>query len=376
VGGDVKLRKFDFSTPNQPVLATTRNLGSLGGGTLAGIGLDGGDIVLAGSSGGALSVGATTRAYSGGIDAFAARISASLTPGGADAIAYYGGAGEDRATAMTVSGGKVWIAGTSKADLPGLTKIDELDGFVASIDVAAGSVGYSQRFSGQDGFAAPSTIAVSQTGSSVLDRLGLPSGAIEYSDSQRITAATAARAGDTFQIRTRTGGRAVTVAIEEKDTLDTLAAKIRKATGYSIRVEVVSDSDTRKLQIKPINDRYSLEILGGVGGKDALEALGLQEGFVRSTKVVDDKILPGDGGTPMYGLKLARDLKITTKADIKTTLDELTLAMSTIRTAYRDLQSAATPKDPLANVKGTAPAYLKGQIANYQAGLARLTGGG
>jgi hypothetical protein len=209
----------------------------------------------------------------------------------------------------------------------------------------------------------------------VLDRLGLPVGAIDYSDSQRVTAATAARAGDTFQIRTRTGGRAVTVTIEDKDTLDTLAAKVRKATGYAIRVDVVSDADTRKLQIKPMNERYSLEILGGTGGRDALEALGLQEGFVRTTKVEDEKILPADGGAPMYGLKLARDLKIGTETDIKTTIDELTLAMSAIRTAYRDLQAAATPKDPLANVKGTAPAYLQGQIANYQAGLSRLTGG-
>lgn len=375
-GGNAKLRRFDFTTPGAPTLAATRDLGSLGGGALAGVALDGGDIVLAGSSGGALSVGTTTRASSGGVDAFAAKISSSLAPSGSDAIAYYGGTGEDRATAMTISGGKVWIAGTSKGDIGAQTKIGEVDGFVAELDVAAGTVGYSQRFSGEEGFAAPTTIAVGQTGSSVLDRLGLPEGAIAYSDSQRITAATAARDGDTFQIRTRSGGRAATITIEEKDTLDTLAAKIRRATGYAIRVDVVSDSDTRKLQIKPINDRYSLEILGGTGGRDALEALGLQEGFVRSTKVEDDVIVPADGGTPMYGLKMDRGLNLNTETDVKHALDELSLAMSTIRSAYRAMQAEATPKDPLANVKGTAPAYLTAQIANYQAGLDRLLGGG
>jgi hypothetical protein len=375
-GGNAKLRRFDFSTPATPTLATTRDLGSLGGGTLAGIALDGGDIVLAGSSGGALSVGSTTRAYSGGVDAFAARVSSSLAPSGSDAIAYYGGAGEDRATAMTVSGGKVWIAGTSKADIGAQTKIGELDGFVAELDVATGAVGYSQRITGQDGFSAPTTIAVGQTGSSILDRLGLPEGQIAYSDSQRVTAATAARDGDTFQIRSRTGGRAVTITIEDKDTLDTLAAKIRRATGYAIKVDVVSEADTRKLQISPINDRYSLEILGGVGGRDALEALGLQEGFVRKTEVKDDQIVPADGGKPMYGLKLARDLSLNSETEVKRALDELSLAMSTIRTAYRAMQAENTPKDPLANVKGTAPAYLTSQIANYQAGLDRLMGGG
>lgn len=374
--GVVKLRRFDGSVPGAPTLAATRDLGSLGGGTLAGIALDGGNIVLAGSTGGSLSVGTTTRAYSGGIDAFAAQVSSSLAASGSDAIAYYGGGGEDRATAMTVSGGKVWLAGTSKDDIGAATKIGEVDGFVAELDVATGAVGYTQRFSGEDGFAVPSTITVGQTGSSVLDRLGLPEGAIAYRDSQRVTAATAARDGDTFQIRTRTGGRAVTITIEDKDTLDTLAAKIRRATGYAIRVDVVSEADTRKLEIKPINDRYSLEILGGTGGRDALEALGLNEGFVRKTKVEDEQIVPADGGKPMYGLKMARDLLIDTDTNIKTALDELSLAMSTIRTAYRALQAEATPKDPLANVKGEAPAYLKARIANYQAGLDRLLGGG
>ncbi|WP_374570053.1 hypothetical protein [Phenylobacterium sp.] len=377
-GGDAKLRQFDFTTANAPTLAATRDLGSLGGGSLAGVALDGSKVVLAGSSGGVLSVGTTTRAYSGDIDAFAATVSTDLSSTASDAIAYYGGSGSEHATAVTVSGGKVWIAGTSKGDIGGAAPIGDVDGFVAELDVATGAVGYSQRFSGKDGFATPNTITVGQTGSSVLDRLGLPEGTINYKDSQLITAATAARDGDSFQIRTRIGGPAVTISISNDDTLDTLAQKIRRVTGYTVKVDVVSDVDSRKLQIKPINDRYSLEILGGTGGKDALEALGLQEGFVRATTIdkKTDKIVPADGGSPMYALKLPRDVSLNSDTDVKNALDKLSLAMSAVRTAYRDLQSAATPKDPLANVKGTAPAYLTAQIANYQAGLDRLTGGG
>ena len=375
-GGAAVLRRFDYSTPGSPTLAATRNLGSLGGGSISGVALDNGKIVLAGSSGGALSVGTTTRAYSGGVDAFAAQVSSSLAAGGSDAIAYYGGSGEDRATAMTVSGGKVWLAGTSKGDLGASTLVGKKDGFVAELDIASGAVGYTQRYSGKDGFVAPSSISVTQTGASALDRMGLPAGQIAYSDSQKVTAATAARAGDTFQIRTRTGGSPVTITIEDKDTLDTLAAKIRKATGYAIKVDVVSDSTSRKLQIKPMNDRSSLEILGGAGGKNALEALGLEEGFVRATKVEDGKILPADGGKQMYGLKLPHDLNLNSAASVKEALDKLTYAMSKIRAAYRDMQAVDSPKDPLANVKGPAPAYLTAKIANYQAGLDRLTGGG
>lgn len=373
-GGEVQLRRFDVTDPTKPTLSATRNLGSLGGGSFAGIAMDGGALVIGGSSTGALGIGGVTRAASGDMDAFAARISADLSAGG-DQIAYYGGTGQDRATAMTVSGGKVWLTGYSKGEIAGLTKIGEQDGFVAELDVGAGSVGFAQRYTAKDGIVAPSTIAVAATGASVLDRLGLPSGTVEYSDSQLLTAATAVRAGDQFQIK-RGNGRASTITIEAKDTLDTLAAKVRRATGYAVKVDIVTDGDVRKLQIKPMNERSTLEILGGIGGRDALEALGLQEGFVRATTYEDGVAKPADGGAPIYGLKLARDLSIASEDDIRVTMDELSLALSTIRKAYRDMQAAATPKDPLADLKGEAPAYLKAKLANYQAGLSRLTGGG
>jgi hypothetical protein len=48
-----------------------------------------------------------------------------------------------------------------------------------------------------------------------------------------------------------------------------------------------------------------------------------------------------------------------------------------IRTIYKDLLAAATPKSAqAAAATGKAPAYLTNQIANYQAALNRLTGGG
>jgi hypothetical protein len=148
-------------------------------------------------------------------------------------------------------------------------------------------------------------------------------------------------------------------------------------TGFSVRVEVVSDGQTRRLQIKPPNERSTLEILGGRGGRDALEALGLQEGFVRSTTISDDgKLLPTDGGAPMYSLRLARDLDISGKDGIKTAIDELTFAMTEIRKAYREMNEAANPRLKTPEASGPPPAYLQSQLANYQAGLARLTGGG
>jgi hypothetical protein len=376
-GGEAKLRRFDVSDINAPVLGATRSLGSLGGGTIAGVALDGGgNVVLAGSTGADLSVGATTRAKADSVDAFALKISADLTSTTADKIAYYGGAGDDRATAMTVANGKVWLTGTSKAPLPNLpTTVGKADGFAVELDIDTGQVGWSQRFTGKDGYGAPTSISVDAAGSSVLDRLGLPTGPIEYADSQLITSATSARAGDSFQIRTRPGARPVTITIEAEDTLDKLVKKIQRATYFQVKAEVSSGLESRSLQIRPINSRSSIEILGGKGGLDALESLGLHEGFVRTTKVEDDKIVPSDGGAPMYGLKLARDLSIDSKEAIKATIDELTQATAVIRTAYRDLQAGLNPQANKPKVNGEVPAYLKDQIANYQAALVRLTGG-
>lgn len=375
--GAAKLRSFDYANPAKPVESASRDLGMLGGGSIAGIALQGGSIVIAGATGAALNVGANTRPYADATEAFAARVDLSLTPGAGDVVAYYGGAGDDRATAFALADGKVWLTGASKGALPSGEKIGQVDGFVVGLDLDSGEAVYEQRFSGKDGFATPTTIAVDATGASVLDRLGLPKGEIAYTDSQRITAATAARDGDQFQIRTRPGARPVTVTIADDDTLDTLAQKVRRATGFSVRVDVVSDGQNRRLQIKPQNDRSTIEILGGRGGRDALEALGLQEGFIRATEITDKgKVVPKDGGDPMYSLRLARDLSISSKDAIKTTIDELTLAMTELRKAYREMNSVDAPEQKGKNAGGQPPAYLTNQIANYQAALNRLTGGG
>ncbi|MCC7268531.1 MAG: hypothetical protein IT546_14505 [Caulobacteraceae bacterium] len=377
-GGRAILRRFDVSGA-APAVAATRDLGGLAGGSIAGIGFDGnGRLLVAGAAGGAtLNAGTVTRAYAGGTDAFAVSIAADLSAGAGDSVAYYGGAGADKASAMTVAGGKVWITGATDQDLPGMTRIGKSDGFVVGLDVQAGSVDFQRRFSGKDTFVAPTTIAVDTAGTSVLDRLGLPRGELAYTDSQRITAATSARAGDQFQIKARGGGRPVTVTIEETDTLDTLATKIRRATGFAVKVEIVPDATERRLQIKPLNQRYTAELISGPAGRDALESLGLDAGILRSTTSEDGKVVPADGGDPIFGLKLSRDLSINSKEGLKAAVDALTYATSQLRAAYREIsgQNEASQTGP-GKKGGTVPTYMTDQLANYQAALARLGGGG
>jgi hypothetical protein len=373
------VRSIDVTDPKQMSVAAVRNLGSLGGGAITGIGLDGsGNLLLGGSSGANLSVGNVTLAKNAGLDAFGARISTDLTSTSSDAVAYFGGSGSDRATAATIANGQVWLTGTSKTDLPGLTAVGKQDGFVAALDVGAGAVTYSQRFTAKDQMAAPEAIAVDTTGASALDRLGLPTGQLQYDDSTLITAVTSARAGDQFQIRMGNSSVPTTITIDATDTLSSLADKIRRAGLFNINVTTTFTGSETQLSIKPANDRQTFELLNGPPGRDALGALGLSQGLVRNTIADKTKgVIPADKGTQTYGLHLPATLDLASKADIKTALDSISNAITTVRAIYADLKQAATPKDPLAAAGGgQVPAYLQARIADYSSALARLTAGG
>jgi len=360
----------------------TRDLGDMQGGAIAGLAVEGGELYVGGNTrNAALSVATgVTPTTGGGMDAFAAKFSTNLGDTSADKLVYFGGAGNDTATAMAVSGGKVYLTGVSG---DAAAAKGGQDGYFTQINMGTGAVEATQKLTGKDGYVAPSAIAVDATGASALDRFGLPKGTLDYTASQNVVSATSARPGDTFQIRTSDGGALKTITIEAKDTLETLAAKVRRAGGFRAKVEVVSSGDVRRLKISAASDKSTVEVLAGKGGADALAALGLSEGIIRKTKIEDGKSVPADGGAKIYGLQLGADMDLTDEASIKKAMAEISTAATVVRNIYKDLENAAKPKSlqqaaAAAGKKptGPAPAYLTAQIANYQAALNRLTGGG
>jgi hypothetical protein len=367
----------NVTTAGAATALATRDLGDLGGGAIVGLTLDGGDLYLGGSTrNGALAAGTPVTAHSGGVDGFALRLSTDLTSTADDQLAYVGGTGDDTVTAMAATGGKVWLTGSAGVGLGGAA-MGAKDGFVSQVDLTDGAVDWTERLGGKDGYATPTSIAVGATGASALDKLGLPSGTMDYTRSTSIVSATSIRAGDSFQIISGSGAPK-TITIAANDTLDTLATKVRRATGYKAKVEVVSDGDVRKLKISPVNDSATVEILPGKGGDDALEALGLNPGVARRTVMQDGKSVSADGKGPVYGLKLTQDLDLSTETGRANALKILNDALGVIRNAYKDLETAAKPKPlvtPGAGASGPVPAYLSAQISNYQAALSRLTGG-
>ncbi|MEI7932500.1 MAG: hypothetical protein WCI21_05530, partial [Alphaproteobacteria bacterium] len=286
--------------------------------------------------------------------------------------------GDNTVTGMAVANGHVYLTGSAGADLPGLSAVGTKDGYLAELNVATGAVVSSQRIGGKDGIATATSVAVDTSGASDLDKFGLPSGLLTYTRSNLVVSGTAARAGDQFQIRTKSGAQPVTITIEAKDTLDTLAAKVQRATSFGAKVTVVSDGTSRFLKIAPLNDNSTVEIMPGKGGKDVLTAIGLSEGVARNTKFVDGKIVTSAPGGNVYGLGLKMDLNLSSTDEIKRAQQVLSDAIGKVRSVYRDYVVAATPQSTGASAaaaSGPAPAYLRAQIANYQAGLNRLTGG-
>ncbi|MCR5880033.1 hypothetical protein [Phenylobacterium sp. J367] len=380
--GHAVLRRFDV-TGGSATAGTVRDLGDLQGGDIAGIGLDtGGQLVIAGTTQNSfLSAGMVSRNHSGGTDAFAARLSTTLAGSAADRIAYYGGSGDDKATALSVSDGQVWIAGSVGSDLGDQEAVGTKDAFLTRLDIGSGAVAWSRRYSGKDGYAAPTAIAVDTKGASVLDRLGLPNGELDLADSEKLTAQSAVRAGEQFTVQV--GSATKTVTIEANDTLDTLAQKIRRAAGFQAKVSVTTAEGVRSLKIEPINPRSVIEIAPGTAARDALATLGISESIIRGTVTKGDKTLPADGRAQIYGLGLPRDLNLSNADQISHALAEVAGAMGVLRSVYKDMKEAATPEyirqqqaAAAAARKGTVPTYLTNQIANYQAALDRLTGGG
>ncbi|THD65212.1 hypothetical protein [Phenylobacterium sp.] len=379
--GDAVLRNFDISS-GTPVLTNTRDLGSLQGGTIAGLALNGNQVVVAGTtSNPALSAGTVTAAASGGTDAFAAQVSTDLTPNASDAIAYYGGPGNDKATSLAVSNGQVWIGGQTSESLNGQPMQGTLDGFIAQLNISTGQVVSSNQFTGKDGMAAPTAIAVNTTGASVLDRLGLPTTPLSAASSQELTSISSLRAGDQFTVAGGSGPP-VTITIGATDTLTTLAQEIQRASGNQATATITKTATGQQtLTVTPSYASASVILGPGPNGQNALPLLGLPEGMLNQTLTANGVTSPADGGSTIYGLGLSGTLTLGTTAQINQARAGIAAAMGVVRSAYQAMVTAATPKTPgqtaaaTSKTPGTVPAYLTAEIANLNAGLARLTGG-
>jgi hypothetical protein len=361
--------------------------------SVAGIGFNNGQVVVAGTVGAAtISNGGTvTSPYVGVSDAFVASINSGLAPSSGDTVAYLGQSGVTQvATDLTVAGGQAYVTGTMANDPFSLTANGATEGFVTGVDTSTGAVSYSTRLAGANGQDAPAVITVATTGSSILDQLGLPQGTVNGTTSNLITAATSIQAGQSFWVRTSAGGPQTKVTITATDTLQTLADKLNVALAGQGQVQVMSLGANSQLEITPNDPGAFIELDSQEASNDnpaatasslktdVLAALGLPSGVIRQVRQINN--LTDVTQLREYGLDLPTNLDLSTAANAQHAANALQAAMSAVMSAYQDLATPPTMASEALkaeqNSGGAAPAYLTNEISNLQAGLARLTGGG
>ena len=110
---------------------------------------------------------------------------------------------------------------------------------------------------------------------------------------------------------------------------------------------------------------------------DVLASLGLNAGVIRTVQTTNGLTNPSQ--LREYGLDLTSTMNLNSAASAQSAANTLNVAITTLKQAYQDLVSPPTLASEAAAKAaaqgGTAPAYLTSELANYQAGLQRLTGG-
>ncbi|WP_404479648.1 hypothetical protein [Novosphingobium sp. BL-52-GroH] len=351
--------------------ALTQDLGSVALGTASARAIavsDNGQIAVIGATSAALN-GPQVNATSGGMDAFVSLVDADLTLA---STSYIGTAESDQADSVAYLNGALYVGGRTAGTLSG-EKRGKVDGFVARIDPASGSVQTVSQWGRLSSSVEPVRLTAVAGGATALGALGLQRGLLNQQTSGDLVDETALRVGDTFKIAVD-GETARTVTIEDGETMISLAQKIRKITGIDATITTPFTDGAASLKIE-VKSGHTLELVAGADGRDALAKLGLDPVRLVPPKVADKdaaKVTPGG----RYNLGLSDGLTLLDAKTAATALAKIKSAVSMTQSAYRSLywdSSKAALTDGTISTGGGS-AYQKAQLANYQAALSRLTG--
>lgn len=140
--------------------------------------------------------------------------------------------------------------------------------------------------------------------------------------------------------------------------------------------DVRRGTDGDQLRIKAAEGK-TIELFAGADGQDLLESLGIQPGAIVNTgSLLDDDEKTSDA-PPLFALELPTLMSIGDETAAEEAYEAIQDAMSKVQRAYREITMdpalKALLEGPTAGkTGGEVPAYYSAQLANYQAGLARL----
>ncbi len=359
----------------------SQDLGDLApGGGIGGLTVSNGKVYVSGTTSnanltasGSASIAA---AASGGMDAFVFSMTdngASVTP---DKVSYIGTATTDTAGAVTVAGdGTIYVTGSTIGTFAGAQRnIENVTNAFATALNADGTVQWTKQFGGAGGVSSGAGIAIDTQGSSVLDALGLPRGAINLNESVELTTQTTLRAGDSFQIRIEgTAARTATITIDKGETFDSLATKINAQLGGIGKAKTNYTGGASNLKIA-VNPGHTITLLSGPKDFDALGRLGIEPGVLTAPAKDGKTVKTEDSGiTPTYGLGFSGTLDISTRTGANMARSQLLGVLSALQSTYQTTnKSEALPT--VGNTTGKASSYQTSLLAQYNLAASLLGG--
>ncbi|MDP6564724.1 MAG: SBBP repeat-containing protein [Alphaproteobacteria bacterium] len=237
-----------------------------------------GNVYVSGQTSNAAISGSIVNAHSGGADGFVSQVVDSGASAAVGWATYLGSTSTDAingiAVKASVGADEIYLTGATQGALDGGADATVQDAFVAKLDNAGAEVWVNQDHGAvsQSGHA----ITYDADATSVITRLGLPTGDLPVSPPSDILSLTTLRPGQYFSIRVD-GGNAEKVEIEDDDSLGFLAYKIKKILGTSGTTEITSGIDSKTFKIEAL-DEGVIELIAGPEGFDALAPLGLSAG--------------------------------------------------------------------------------------------------
>ena len=363
--GTGTLRKIDASGADIWSRQTSA-LGAAGG--IRALAVDGATIVAVGASNTVdLGLGgAQTADAGGGVDAFVMKLTDGASPT-ADWTRTFGGARIDGANAVTLAGGAIYVASTQQTlKTDGVTVTTR-----AAIDKLALADGAQtwRKTVGADGAEAVGVV-IDPEGSSELDAFGLPNGAMLFESGAPLVQRTALRVGDSFSVRVN-GGVARRIEIEADDTLASVATKINSVLRSAGKAEARARNDADYLVIGAAEGQR-IDLVAGPEGRDVLEVLGLPPGEARKPRT-DVRASSRAPEPPVMPLNFRDDLAFSDSFSARKVRLDIERIQRSVRTAFEYIYNPpAPPARRTQAATGPAPAALQSQLANYQAGLARL----
>ena len=340
-GNAVLLKYADSSASQTPIWEV--DLGAFGvDGGVTGLAVgSGGAVYLSGHTDNASLTGPIVTAHSGGSDGFVTRILDSGSSAAVDWTSYVGSSATDKiqglAVRADVAGDEVYLTGSTAGSIGGQSKVGDTDGFAVKLN-SSGTLQWAHQFGGAFDHSANAAV-FDLNGTSVLSRLGLPAGPLPLDPPGEIINLTSARAGQSFQISVN-GGAFSRVTIENDDNFGFLGYKMNRILGKYGFASYEKDTDGMHLSIEALQGGR-IEIKGGVGGLDALPALGLREVVLfddtaTSTEFDSDDDSDDENETA-FALGLIDDMNVLTDNDSGDAVVVLEDAMRAVRNAYKKL---------------------------------------